>query len=67
MLPTQYPTKAERWELSTGLYNCAFLPAELPIVVMNVMSLSAQKAQLRSENQPEPEMGQNPAEPRTSE
>ncbi|NWS49399.1 ZN398 protein, partial [Probosciger aterrimus] len=40
---------------------------ELPILVMNVMSLSAQKAQLRSENQPEPEMGENPAEPSTKE
>ncbi|KAM9573367.1 uncharacterized protein ACIB01_002254 isoform 2-T2 [Guaruba guarouba] len=40
---------------------------ELPIVVMNVMSLNAQKAQLRRENQPEPEMGENPAEPSTKE
>lgn len=38
---------------------------ELPILVMNVMSLSAQKTQLRSENQPEPD--ENPAEPSTKE
>ncbi|XP_062474171.1 zinc finger protein 777-like isoform X3 [Pezoporus occidentalis] len=41
--------------------------AELPILVMNVMSLSAQKKQLRSENRPEPEMGENLAEPSTKE
>ncbi|XP_010009146.1 PREDICTED: zinc finger protein 777-like, partial [Nestor notabilis] len=40
---------------------------ELPILVMNVMSLSAQKAQLRSENRPEPETEENPAEPSTKE
>ncbi|XP_033925426.1 zinc finger protein 777-like isoform X2 [Melopsittacus undulatus] len=39
---------------------------ELPIVVVNVMSLSAQKKQLRRENRPEPEMGENAAEPSTS-
>ncbi|XP_065523108.1 zinc finger protein 777-like isoform X2 [Lathamus discolor] len=38
---------------------------DLPILVMNVMSLSAQKKQLRSENQPE--MGESPAEPSTKE
>ncbi|XP_054045455.1 zinc finger protein 777-like [Rissa tridactyla] len=37
--------------------------AELPILVMNVMSLSAQKGELRREDQPEEEVEEDPAEP----
>ncbi|NXS39870.1 ZN783 protein, partial [Balaeniceps rex] len=40
---------------------------ELPILVMNVMSLSAQKEGLRSKDQPEAEMEEDPAEPSTEE
>ncbi|KAM6410585.1 uncharacterized protein J5M81_000878 [Pluvialis apricaria] len=40
---------------------------ELPIVVMNVMSLSAQKEELRRGNQPETEMEEDTAEPSTEE
>ncbi|NXQ98094.1 ZN783 protein, partial [Sagittarius serpentarius] len=38
---------------------------ELPILVMNVMSLSAQKGQLRSKDQPEAETEEDPAESNT--
>ncbi|NXV86871.1 ZN783 protein, partial [Calonectris borealis] len=40
---------------------------ELPILVMNVMSLSAQKEELRREDQPETEMEEDPAESSTKE
>ncbi|NXU27607.1 ZN398 protein, partial [Thalassarche chlororhynchos] len=40
---------------------------ELPILVMNVMSLSAQKEELRREDQPETEMEEDPAESSTAE
>ncbi|NWQ91385.1 ZN783 protein, partial [Burhinus bistriatus] len=40
---------------------------ELPIMVMNVMSLSAQKEELHREDQPETEMEEDPAEPGTKE
>ncbi|XP_075562617.1 uncharacterized protein LOC104031771 [Pelecanus crispus] len=41
--------------------------AELPILVMNVMSLSAQKEELRREGQPETEMEEDLAEPSAEE
>ncbi|XP_075603078.1 uncharacterized protein LOC104639729 [Balearica regulorum gibbericeps] len=41
--------------------------AELPILVMNVMSLSAQKEELRREDQPETEMEEDPAESNSEE
>ncbi|KFV94494.1 hypothetical protein N327_08575, partial [Fulmarus glacialis] len=40
---------------------------ELPILVMNVMSLSAQKEELRREDEPETEMEDDPAESSTKE
>ncbi|NWH48293.1 ZN783 protein, partial [Fregata magnificens] len=40
---------------------------ELPILVMNVMSLSVQKEELRREDQPETEMEEDPAESSTEE
>ncbi|KAM6277038.1 uncharacterized protein M6G45_001609 isoform 1-T1 [Spheniscus humboldti] len=40
---------------------------ELPILVMNVMSLSAQKEELRGEDRPETEMEEDPAESSTKE
>ncbi|NWU55734.1 ZN300 protein, partial [Dromas ardeola] len=40
---------------------------ELPILVMNVMSLSAQKEELRREDQPEEEVEEEPAEPSSEE
>ncbi|NXJ57555.1 ZN783 protein, partial [Spizaetus tyrannus] len=63
----QHHTKAERCELSTGVKNCSSLQTELPILVMNVMSLSAQKGQRRREDQPETEMEEGPAESNTKE
>ncbi|NXW24783.1 ZN783 protein, partial [Circaetus pectoralis] len=63
----QHHTKAERCELSTGVKNCSSLQTELPILVMNVMSLNAQKGQQRREDQPETEMEEDPAESNTEE
>ncbi|XP_010560403.1 PREDICTED: zinc finger protein 777-like isoform X2 [Haliaeetus leucocephalus] len=45
----------------------AEVDTELPILVMNVMSLSAQKGQQHREDQPETEMEEDPAESNTEE
>ncbi|NWZ48686.1 ZN783 protein, partial [Haliaeetus albicilla] len=66
-ISSQHHTKAERCELSTRVKNCSSLQTELPILVMNVMSLSAQKGQQHREDQPETEMEEDPAESNTEE
>ncbi|XP_009699291.1 PREDICTED: zinc finger protein 777-like, partial [Cariama cristata] len=53
--------------LQTGVPHGQKPRHELPILVMNVMSLSAQKQELRREDQPETEMDEDPAESNTEE
>ncbi|NXA30263.1 ZN783 protein, partial [Ibidorhyncha struthersii] len=53
--------------LGVCIKNCSSLQTELPILVMNVMSLSAQKEELRRDDQPETEMEEDAAEPSAEE
>ncbi|KAM9303992.1 uncharacterized protein RDI95_007999 [Morus bassanus] len=67
--PLQPPEELDKKEESLGEDKAPTEAgtAELPILVMNVMSLSAQKAELRREDQPEAEMEEDPAESSTEE
>ncbi|NXK69478.1 ZN783 protein, partial [Sylvietta virens] len=56
---------AGTWELSTGLSNPCSLQTELPILMMNVMSLRDHQPGTVAEE--DPEMGEDPAEPDTEE
>ncbi|KAM6032545.1 uncharacterized protein VSU04_017326 [Chlamydotis macqueenii] len=61
--PPQTAADTDRQEGALGADEVpAEADAELPILVMNVMSLSARKQELRGEEQPEPEMEEDPAE-----
>ncbi|NXK14590.1 ZN783 protein, partial [Herpetotheres cachinnans] len=64
--PPQTPKEMDQKEEALGQDKVSMKAhTELPILVMNVMSLSAQKEQLSSENQPETEMEEDPAESNT--
>ncbi|NWI32871.1 ZN398 protein, partial [Sula dactylatra] len=66
--PLQPPEELDKKEQSLGEDKASTeAGTELPILVMNVMSLGAQKAELRREDQPEAEMEEDPAESGTEE
>ncbi|NWS63881.1 ZN783 protein, partial [Chunga burmeisteri] len=66
--PPQAPEEVEQKEKALGDGKVPMeADPELPILVMNVMSLSAQKQELRREDQPETEMDEDPAESNTEE
>ncbi|KAM7123409.1 uncharacterized protein J5F26_001462 [Ciconia maguari] len=66
--PPQTPEEKDQKEEALGEDEVPLAAGtELPILVMNVMSLSAQKAELRREDQPETEMEEDPAESSTEE
>ncbi|KAM9288256.1 uncharacterized protein FYN16_008032 [Cariama cristata] len=66
--PPQAPEEVEQKEKALGEGKVPMeADPELPILVMNVMSLSAQKQELRREDQPETEMDEDPAESNTEE
>ncbi|NXS74244.1 ZN398 protein, partial [Pandion haliaetus] len=64
--PSQTPEEKDQKEEALGGDKVP-MEQELPILVMNVMSLSAQKEQRRGEDQPETEMEEDPAESNTEE
>ncbi|XP_029863988.1 zinc finger protein 777-like isoform X8 [Aquila chrysaetos chrysaetos] len=66
--PLQTPKEMDQKEEALGEDKVPMeVDTELPILVMNVMSLSAQKGQRRREDQPETEMEEDPAESNTEE
>ncbi|NXL39915.1 ZN783 protein, partial [Glaucidium brasilianum] len=66
--PPQAPEKKEQKEEALGDDKVPMeAGTELPILVMNVMSLSAQKQKLHRKDRPETEMEENPAESHTGE
>ncbi|XP_074757101.1 uncharacterized protein LOC141958221 [Athene noctua] len=66
--PPQAPEKKEQKEEALGDDKVPTeAGTELPILVMNVMSLSAQKQKLRRKDRPEMEMEEKPAESHTGE
>ncbi|NXJ35556.1 ZN783 protein, partial [Ciconia maguari] len=66
--PPQTPEEKDQKEEALGEDEVPLAAGtELPILVMNVMSLSAQKVELRREDQPETEMEEDPAESSTEE
>ncbi|NXT43782.1 ZN783 protein, partial [Pelecanoides urinatrix] len=66
--PPQTPAETEQEDEALGEDKAPVEAGpELPILVMNVMSLSAQKEELRREDQPETAMEEDPAESSTKE
>ncbi|KAF1603441.1 UNVERIFIED_CONTAM: hypothetical protein FQV16_0003069, partial [Eudyptes robustus] len=66
--PPQTPEEVDRMEEALGEDEVPVgADPELPILVMNVMSLSVQKEELRGEDRPETEMEEDPAESSTKE
>ncbi|KAM6208850.1 uncharacterized protein WM294_017813 [Sarcoramphus papa] len=64
--PPQTPEEMDQKEEALGEDKAPMeADTELPILVMNVMSLSAQKEERRREDQPETEMEEEPAESNT--
>ncbi|XP_040447442.1 zinc finger protein 282-like [Falco naumanni] len=64
--PPQTPEQMDQKEKALGQDKVSIKAhTELPILVMNIMSLNAQKEQLHSENQPETGMEEDPAESNT--